>query len=211
MKKKLLRLQKNIFHKDCTESEETKKMEKRTAESIINTETSSIVYGDFRGEPNQELFRCPRELEDDLRYFVNKEKIIAGFEADNETTGLRNVKNARYCGYFRLYFSGRWCGKWMELDEKTDKKTRYGVAKIVKWLENQFEKGCDWEMKEYLKQFPVWGCKNRYLLKPLYSDCYKVMFDTTFGNGDYPVRIYVYEPPFHQSAKDLKNIHASEY
>ena len=48
-------------------------------------------------------------------------------------------------------------------------------------------------MKDYLAQYPTWGSENRYLLKPLYSDHYKVMFDTTYGNGDYPVRIYVYE------------------
>ena len=48
-------------------------------------------------------------------------------------------------------------------------------------------------MKDYLAQYSTWGSKNRYLLKPMYSDHYKVMFDTTYGNGDYPVRIYVYE------------------
>lgn len=28
--------------------------------------------------------------------------------------------------------------------------------------------------------------------KPLFGDHYRIAFDTTYGNGDYPVRIYVY-------------------
>ena len=48
-------------------------------------------------------------------------------------------------------------------------------------------------MEEYLRQFPIWGYAHRYVLKPKYSDKYKVLFDTTYGNGDYPVRIYVYK------------------
>lgn len=69
----------------------------------------------------------------------------------------------------------------------------HGVDEIVDWLGERFPNGCNWEMEDYLKKFPNCGCEHRYLLKPLMSEHYKVMFDTTYGNGDYPVRIYVYE------------------
>ena len=32
--------------------------------TLIQTGICNIVYGNFRGEPNQELFRCPRGQED---------------------------------------------------------------------------------------------------------------------------------------------------
>lgn len=39
---------------------------------LVQTEDVSIVYRDFRGEPNQELFRCPRACDTtDLNRYVN--------------------------------------------------------------------------------------------------------------------------------------------
>jgi hypothetical protein len=32
--------------------------------NLIQTDSTSIIYGDFKGKPDQELFRCPRELDD---------------------------------------------------------------------------------------------------------------------------------------------------
>lgn len=37
------------------------------------------------------------------------------------------------------------------------------------------------------------GANERYFIKPLMSDCYRITVDTTYGNEDYPVRIYVYQ------------------
>lgn len=31
---------------------------------LVQDDKYSVVYGTFRGESNQELFRCPRELDD---------------------------------------------------------------------------------------------------------------------------------------------------
>ena len=160
---------------------------------LIQTGVASIIYGDFQGKPNQELFRCPRELDDvDLRRYVNEHRCLLGFEADTETEDLR--ESEQYAGYYRMYFrDGNWFGRWMESNEKIDRVACVGVDEIIEWLRENFQKGCSWDMKDYLAQYPTWGNENRYLLKPLYSDHYKVMFDTTYGNGDYPVRIYVYE------------------
>ena len=107
-----------------------------------------------------------------------------------------NMASNNYLGYYRLYFSGRWYGRWFDHEDqikKLDEIVCHGVDEIVDWLGERFPKGCNWEMEDYLKKFPNCGCEHRYLLKPLMSEHYKVMFDTTYGNGDYPVRIYVYE------------------
>ena len=69
----------------------------------------------------------------------------------------------------------------------------YGVGKIIAWLKETFPNGCDYTMKKYLENYPTWKGENRYLLKPIMFDKYKVMFDTTYGNHDYPVRIYAYK------------------
>lgn len=160
---------------------------------LVQTPESSIIFGDFRGEPNEELFRCPRQLDNvDLPDYVNEHRCMLGFEADEKTTDLR--ASDKYCGYFRMYFcDNRWFGRWMEINDKIDAFSRHGVFEIMEWIREIFPKGCEWSMIEYLKQFPEWGCKNRYLLRPLYSDHYLVMVDTTYWNEDYPVRIYVYE------------------
>lgn len=158
---------------------------------LIQTSIASIVYGEFHGEPNQELFRCPRELDDiDLRRYVNENRCLLGFEADTETKDLRESGN--YLGYYRLYFRNGWHGRWMEGSNKVNRLDCAGVDEIINWLSENFPKGCSWDMKEYLTQYPTWKGEDRYLLKPIYSDHYKVVFDTTYMNGDYPVRIYIY-------------------
>lgn len=165
---------------------------------LIQTEICSIIYGDFKGKSNQELFRCPRELDNtDLRMYVNEHRCFLGWEADTETTDLTDVKESeKYIGYYRMYFTeGVWFGRWMEYKdaEKLDVIACHGVDEIIEWLGENFPRGCDFTMREYLEKYPTWGSEKRYLLKPIYSDKYKVMFDTTYGNGDYPIRIYVCE------------------
>lgn len=50
---------------------------------LVQDDKYSVVYGTFRGESNQELFRCPRELDDvDLKNYVNTNRCMLGFETD---------------------------------------------------------------------------------------------------------------------------------
>lgn len=160
-------------------------------DKLIQTGKCSIIYGNLRGTPDQELFRCPRELDDEeIPRYVNENQCLLGFEADTDTEDLKAVEG--YAGYFRLYFRGSWHGSWMESKDVDDSDCS-GVEVIISWLNETFPRGCSRDMKEYLEQFPTWGVENRYLLKPLYSKYFKVLFDTTYGNGDYPVRIYLYK------------------
>lgn len=161
-------------------------------EDLVQDENYSVIYGDFHGE-YQELFRCPRVQDDrDLRRYVDEYRCILGFEADNETSDLRTLKG--YLGYYRLYFIDRWYGSWMEIEGDIDDRAVAGIVKITEWLQEHFPKGCDWEMEDYLKQFPAWGYEKRFLLKPIYmGNFYRILFSTEFGNSDYPVRIYVYD------------------
>ena len=51
-------------------------MSKADKTQLIQTVVCSIVYGQFGGE-YQELFRCPRELDDvDLRGYVNDNRCV---------------------------------------------------------------------------------------------------------------------------------------
>ena len=55
---------------------------------LIQTEEASIVFGDFKGQKDQELFRCPRKLEDtDLRRYVNENNCLVG---DRKSTRLNS-------------------------------------------------------------------------------------------------------------------------
>ena len=85
--------------------------------TLIQTGICNIIYGNFRGEPNQELFRCPRGQEDLLKNYINQERIIIGFEDDSKIQDLSSVDGYDYLGYYRLYFSGgNWHGRWFLSD-----------------------------------------------------------------------------------------------
>lgn len=169
---------------------------------LIQTNECSIIYGKFRGEDNQELFRCPRTLDEiDLRNYINKERILVApmgtkipFVDDTVTTDLRKVEGKEMIAYWRMYFRCGWAGRWMfESNDKFTMLECRGVNEIIDWICENFEKGCTFYMDGYMKQhFKNWGSENRYLIKPFMSEYYKVMIDTTYGNGDYPVRIYLY-------------------
>lgn len=162
---------------------------------LIQTSECSIIYGTFRGKENQELFRCPRELDDvDLRNYVNKERCFLGIENDN-TEDLRNVEGSEFIGYFRMYYTGSsWAGKWLDTKDGITDLDVVGIQDITNWIREQFPQGCDFFMKDYLQdKYPTWGSDNRFLMRPIMSEHFKIMIDTTYGNHDYPVRIYCYK------------------
>ncbi len=161
---------------------------------LIQTAICSIVYGTFQGKENQELFRCPRELDNvDLRNYVNKERVFLGVRNDY-VEDLHNIEGKEFLGYYRMYFScGSWYGRWLDVKEGVEETDVAGIEDIINWIRKQFTQGCDYYMEDYCKEhFKTWGSDNRYLIKPIMSDVFKIMIDTTYGNGDYPVRIYCY-------------------
>ncbi len=172
-------------------------------DKLIQTKECSIVYGSFRGEDNQELFRCPRKLDNtDLRNYINKTRsLVCPFESvhpfvDDETEDLRNVEGKTLIGYWRMYFrNGFWDGRWMfEGNDRPSETDCAGLNFILDWIFKNFNKGCDYSMKAFCENnFQKWGGDNRYLVRPFMSEYYKIMLDTTYGNGDYPVRIYTYK------------------
>lgn len=57
---------------------------------LIQTQKCSIIYGEFKGKENQELFRCPRELDSiDLKNYINRERCMLGFELESDTSDLK--------------------------------------------------------------------------------------------------------------------------
>lgn len=170
-------------------------------EQLIQTSKCSIIYGTFRGKENQELFRCPRELDDmDLPYYINQHRALVApmgskipFVNDS-TPDLRDIKGETLIGYYRMYFSYGWGGRWMLENGTPDSRDCAGVQAIINWICKEFPSGCDYYMVDFCKEhFIEWGSENRYLVRPFMSEYYKVAIDTTYGNGDYPVRIYTYK------------------
>lgn len=164
----------------------------RRGNTLIRTGVASIVYGDHNGEKNQELFRCPRELEGkDLRRYVNEHRDVLGFE-DDDTEDVRKVDGYELIGYYRMYYRNGWCGRWLLENGEPDKVDCIGVERIINWICDNFKKGCTQKMVSYFEDNFKKVSSNRFLVRPIYSDYYKVMVDTTYGNSDYPVRIYTY-------------------
>lgn len=166
-------------------------MRKTNKTQLIQTAVCSIVYGQFGGE-YQELFRCPRELDDvDLRGYVNDNRCVLGFE--NDDTKNSGIDGRKCIGYFRLYFTNGWYGRWfVNKGCHVSEKDICGVTNIINELDRNFPRGCGWAMREHMAS-TYEGTNERYFIKPLMSDCYRIMVDTTYGNADYPVRIYVYQ------------------
>ncbi len=167
-------------------------------DKLIQTSVCSIIYGTFKGKKDQELFRCPRELDDiDIPRYVDEHCSLLGFE-DDSSEDLRNVPGKECIAYYRAYYDGAgWYGRWfIENDSnKLTDKDKAGVQVIINWFVETFTKGNDYYMKDFfMNKYKEWGDKERYLIKPFYNSNYKVMVDTKYGNNDYPVRIYVYHP-----------------
>ena len=69
-----------------------------------------------------------------------------------------------------------------------------GIDNIIRYLQEKYPHGCSFDMEDTMGKYPKWGGSKRYLIKPKYSEFYRIMVDTTYGNEDYPVRIYLYHP-----------------
>ena len=175
-------------------------------DKLIQTEKCSIIYGKYKRNneiwPYQELFRCPRELDaKDLKRYVEENGCFLGFENDEATTDLQNVNGYEMQDYWRMYYRDGWEGRWMSTitggrdENKVSLSSCKGVQEIVDWILDTYKHGCNCEMITDLKaNYKSWGNDGkRFILKPIYNDLIRVMFDTTYGNGDYPVRIYVYK------------------
>ena len=172
-------------------------------DQLIQTKEYAFIYGNFKGKENQMLFQCPRETEViDLTRYINEHRALVGqmesripFEDDSKVQELRNIEGKEMVGYYRMYYSGGWCGRWLyESKNYPDRLDCYGVQQIIDWFVKEFPKGCTFTMDGFFRdRFKNWGGENRFLVKPFKSEFYKVMIDTTYMNGDYPVRIYCYK------------------
>lgn len=115
---------------------------------------------------------------------------------------LHQIENKTYLGYWRMYFNHGWGGRWFTNDGQTavegrcaenlsDEQTK-NLNALINKLCNLFPQGCNWQMVNWLDNYTS-VADNVYLFDAeIDSDYFIVKFDTTYGNGDYPVRIYVH-------------------
>jgi len=169
-------------------------MKKHMITELIHKDGYYFIYGDYKGE-YQILFQSP--ILSDVEAYIERERLCVEFKVDEATEDLYEVEGYNLVDYYRLYFRGGWYGRWMNLDpnplpeHKATKEECEGVNNIINFLIKHFPYGCDFSMTSFLRKYPNWGVdEQRWLLAP--NKYYKVMFDTKYGNGDYPVRIYVY-------------------
>lgn len=179
-------------------------------DKLIQTSEANIIYGEFRGENNQELIRSP--LMKDIENFINKERrLVVPFKMNNpfvdqDTTeyiedNLHKREGYIYKGYFRMYWRYGWYGRWFDnnFDSLSSSKVEItqldilGVERIVDWFCENFPKGCNWEMDLFFSENYTEEDKNVFYIQPYLSDIYRIAVNTTYGNEDYPVRIYVFE------------------
>lgn len=117
---------------------------------------------------------------------------------------FRNVPEAgEYLGYWRMYFRDGWNGRWFGESGDTSIDGRYAegltsqevreVNIVAKFISEKWPMGCNIQMIRDLGKYNAMVTENRHLLSSNGVDVNLiVLFDTTYGNGDYPVRIYVY-------------------
>lgn len=139
------------------------------------------------------IFQSP--LESDLLYFLKGNGLCVDLIDACAIEDLRNIEGKQLVGYFRMYYrDGAWAGRWFI--ENSDGPTYMeicSVQQVINYVAACFPKGCDWRMCEELaEKFSRWGDSQRYVTQVYGNDYLIVAFDTTYGNGDYPVRIYLY-------------------
>lgn len=142
---------------------------------------------------NEIIFQSP--LESDLDRFLDENKLIVEFEdCGEEYDDLRGIDGKELLGYWRMYFRGGWCGTWFpESNNKLSNLEIKGLDNIIFYISKKWDRGCDYFMQDDVNtSFETWGSEHRFLVKPRGVNNYLVMIDTTYGNGDYPCRIYVY-------------------
>ena len=162
-------------------------------EKLLTEKGIHTVYGTFKKKRDEILFQSP--LERDLNRFLNENRLCVEFVNVSGIEDLKRIPGKTRIGYYRMYFrDGAWFGRWfLDTGMKPDEIDCVGVDNIIAYIAKKYPRGCDYFMNDDCQtQYAPWGGKSRYLVKPRGSENYYVMFDTTYGNGDYPVRIYVY-------------------
>ncbi len=171
-------------------------------DKLIQTSETNIIYGEFRGENNKELIRSP--LIKDIKNFINKERrLVVPFKMNNPfvdqdiTEYIEDDPHKRkgyiYKGYFRMYWRYGWYGRWFDSSPEISQLDILGVQRIIDWFVKNFPKGCNWEMDLFFSENYKEENENVYYIQPYLSDIYRITVNTSYGNEDYPVRIYVFE------------------
>ena len=100
-----------------------------------------------------------------------------------------------------MYFRNGWEGKWFPQNETFEKSglrpiERETLINYCKWVEDAFPNGCDEIMESYMKNVPsiTKGENDRYYaFIAMDKDSFaEVEYNTSFGNDDYIIRIYLY-------------------
>lgn len=132
----------------------------------------------------------------DLERFLKENLLCLDLENNLEVTNLKERPNKKLIGYLRMYWRDGWWGcRWFsESEEKITELETYGLENVSRHIMSKWKNGCNFFMAEDVnKKYKQWGADgNRFLVQPIGNDNYLVMIDTTFGNHDYPIRIYVY-------------------
>ena len=160
-------------------------------DKLIRTSLTNIVYGDFNGVPNQELFRSP--IENDLIEYLNRERKCVQLVDAEEKDDLYTLQGVKLVGYYRMYYRNSWSGRWiLDNGNEPDRLECVGVQNIIDYICEKYPKGinyaAEYEIENEFKQV----AEHRFLLKPYGNEYYRVLIDTTYHNDDYPIRIYVY-------------------
>lgn len=172
--------------------------------NLVQNGESYILKADSERFGKQAIiFQSP--LEKDLDRFLMENRLVLNFVDNTSITNLRSIEGRELIGYYRMYYSGRWDGRWFpESRKKIDDSELAGLKNVINYVAERWTKGCDYIMSYEMEQeHTPWGSENRFLLQPRGNDYYLVMIDTTYGNGDYPVRIYVYRDDITQWDKNV--------
>ena len=120
---------------------------------------------------------------------------------------FKNMEGYDYLGYWRMYYNHSWGGRWfseegtLQMDGRQVKELESEEIEVlnnaIKYIVERWKEGCTFDMIEDLKGYNAACTEYRHLLEMKMDGDTKnlkfiVLFDVEFGNGDYPVRIYVY-------------------
>lgn len=172
--------------------------------SIVVKNGSLLVVDAFDDDDKEDeiLFQSP--VYSDLEGFVKKERIVPKLVPGDKDkfSNLADVSGKKCLGYARLYFSSGWHYRWFsDFNGKTSldgqevslsAEDRALLKNTVRYFEDHYPRGCSYCMQEDMEELMAAVSDNRYLLQPVFFENVAILVDTTYGNNDYPVRIYMY-------------------
>lgn len=120
-------------------------------------------------------------------------------KCDYKFSNFKEIQGiGEYMGFVRMKFRNHWDNIWFgrEYDTQIPKRAGCMLNNLLSDIQNNWQNGCDMQFELDIQKYDAYWSENgkRHLLEISDNGInYIFLIDATYGNCDYPIRIYIYE------------------